>query len=101
MNTPNQNPKPQGWAESNSMLRHIIHAETSSGEIYIQSIADELASKGMFVSFVFGPLKGNGIVWSVDVLNSSGESFARPYAAKSLRQAAEIARLESEKRGWI
>lgn len=66
----------------------------------VQFIVQELAAFGIVTSFVYGPVKNSDILWSVTCMNAMGEQFDRPFAANSLRQAAEIARLECEKRGW-
>jgi len=66
----------------------------------IQSIVDELWQSGISTSFVFGRCGNIGIIWSVDVLTKDGQSFEHPYGTLSLRQAAEIARIECKIRGW-
>ncbi len=69
-------------------------------ETGVQAIVEALAASGITTSFVFGTARGLGAIWSVDVLTADGRSFDRPYGARSLRQAAEIARHECDVRGW-
>lgn len=67
----------------------------------VQKIADELAGYGILVSFVYGSHHGLEKFWSTDVLAPGGKFFEKPFAAKSLLHAAEIARHECEKRDWL
>lgn len=65
----------------------------------IQDIVEQLSMSGITTSFVFGPIRG-GLIWSVDVLTISGETFDKPFAAQTLHQAAVIAITECRLRGW-
>jgi hypothetical protein len=61
-----------------------------------------LGEAGLIVSVVLGPMGGSGrLLFSVDVLTVTFESFPRPYAAETFEQAIEIAEKESRKRGWF
>lgn len=66
----------------------------------VQETVERLAWSGIMTSFCFGLCGGLGRLWTVDVLTDAGKSFERPYGAHTLRQAAEIALHECEKRGW-
>ena len=71
----------------------------------VQLIVEELALYGVITSFCYGLCEGKGILWSVHCARFAkwglnGE-FDEPLAAESLLHAAEIARVECRKRGWI
>lgn len=70
-------------------------------------LLDRMAAAGLVTSFAFGPMAGEPTpLWSVNVLNPNpaiGElgEFEKPYAATTIVQAALIAELEAQNRGWI
>jgi hypothetical protein len=69
----------------------------------VQSIVAELTKFGIITQFCYGPStfeKSSELIWSVTCMNRTWDNFEKPFAANSLRQAAEIARLECEARGW-
>src|ERR1044072_1944077 len=82
-------------------LRHGL-APSVNDLAQVQAVADELAHHGIVVSFVFGPCgQSQELLWSVDVLTRDRQTFDRPFAARTLMQAAEIARFECFQRGWL
>lgn len=74
---------------------------TGPNDLTATNVIEKLGVHGLLVSICYGPTgPDRRIMWTVTVLTPLGQSFDSPFAAKSLRQAAEIARLECEKRGW-
>lgn len=69
----------------------------------VQTVCDRLAEKGIVVSFAFGSSEQliGKCIWSVQVLTENGDEFFKPFAARSIQHAAEIAEIECRKRGWI
>lgn len=66
-----------------------------------QSMLDSLTNQGVLVSFAYGPCGDKGVMWSVDVLTSDGQSFKEPFGADCVEQAIAIAVFECHLRGWI
>jgi len=67
----------------------------------IQLIFTALVNNNLTVSISYGQ-QDIGVVYSVTVKNDkTGDEFDKPYAAKSLSHVAEVALIESAKRGWI
>jgi len=63
---------------------------------------EELGSKGIIVSFVYGYAQSIGnICWSVDVMNRYGDTFIKPYQAKSFEHAIDIAYQQCALRDWL
>lgn len=68
----------------------------------LESTIEWFGEQGLVISIAYGPMKGKGNHWSVDLLDDeTGEAFNRPYQANSLSHCIEIAKIEAEKRGWI
>ncbi len=66
-----------------------------------QEKLDYLVKNGISFSAVYGPAKGKGVCWSVDVLTSNYESFLKPFAAYSLDQCIDIAIKVCQENGWL
>ena len=62
-----------------------------------------LGDLGLVVSVCYGPMGGSREhLYSVDILNpETGESFEKPYAARSFAQALAIAEVEGRAQGLI
>lgn len=58
-------------------------------------------SQIQIIGFVYDPCGNRGVLWSVDVLTKSGESFEQPFGANTFLQCIQIAFIEGKKRGWI
>jgi len=62
---------------------------------------ERLGRRGLIVSVVFGPSGASAECrWTVDVMTRDFQSFDRPFAARSLEHAIEIAEIEAIERGW-
>lgn len=62
---------------------------------------ERFGKNNITISICYGPCGNNGLLWSVNLLNSDFEEFNKPYAANSLKQCLDIAELEAKERNWI
>ena len=63
---------------------------------------EEFGKKGITVSICYGPSgESKELLYSVDVITQNGETFERPFAAKSLKQCLDIVDEECKRREWL
>lgn len=62
---------------------------------------ETLGKQGFVVSIAYGECGNSGLLYSINVLTPSGDSFDKPYGANSFEQAIDIAEAEIKERGWM
>lgn len=62
---------------------------------------EQMGRHGLTVSICCGPCGAEPFGWSVDMMGPDGACLSRPYAARSLDHAIDIAWHEATERGWL
>jgi hypothetical protein len=66
-----------------------------------QEMLDVFAASGLQILFIYGPVPGKGVFWSVDVRTPDGKTFDKPFSAVTFIDCLAIATQECSRRGWL